>query len=151
MHHTEAVLAATPDFQPAPPTHPLVDLLRRGCAIVRNIVHPRWRSVLKSATRPPHPPPLQSVTHDPSSPDDLLCQFHLSLAQKLRPFLSSICDWLAEDDVQIVGGQPISAGGSADIWRGSLDTRQVAIKSYRRYLSFDLFRVYLVGPPDITP
>ena len=147
MRCSEAVLVAEASFQASPPTHPLVDLLRRLGRVVRDVVRPE-RLVLK-LTRTAHPPPSQRplpVIHSSSFPnDDLLCQRYSSLAQTLLPSLSPICDWLAEDDIQISGARPVSAGGFADIWRGTLDTRPVAIKSYRRYLSFDLSHVFLVG------
>lgn len=97
---------------------------------------------------PAHPqssPFTPSRARGPSSPDDASPQrHHFDLTQQFRPVLSSICNWLEDDDVQIVGGWPISAGGFTDLWRGSMDSRWVVIKSYRRYLSFDLPRVFLV-------
>jgi len=126
--------------------HPLVgSIYRFGCVIVRAVVLPRRRSALRLAARPPFSPSTPSRVQSPPSPgDDLLYQSHFSLAQQLRPFLSPICNWLEGGDLRMAKGLPISAGGFADLWRGSLDNRQVAIKSYRRYLSFDLSRVFLV-------
>ena len=139
-------------FQTSSLTHPLVgSLYRFGCAIVRSVARPRRRSIprltvfLSSSSFTP------SAIQSPSSPDDdLLHQSYFNLAQQLRPCLSPICNWLEEDDVQIVGGLPISAGGFADLWTGSLNTRQVAIKSYRCYLSFDLSRASLVCAPNLA-
>ena len=151
---SEQVLATEACFQASSPTYPLVGSLYRVCRTIvhKTMLRPRGRSALKLAACPqPSASDPPSGIRNPSSPgDDLLFQDHSSLAQKLRPSLSPVCDWLAKDDVQVTGGRPISAGGFADVWRGSLGTRQVAIKSYRRYLSFDLSRVYLVGLPSLA-
>ena len=146
MRCSEEVLDTEMCFQTSSLTHPLVGLLYGfGCAIVRVVVHPRRRTVLRPAACLPSSPSTPSGIQRPSSPDDdPMHQYHVTLAQRLHPFLSPICNWLEEDDVQIAGGLPISAGGFADLWKGSLETRQVAIKSYRRYSSFDLSRVFLV-------
>lgn len=145
MCYSGEALAIEECFQTRSPTHPLVDALDGlgWIGVLRNVVVSLWgRSVSKLAASPLPPPPLPSVIHNPPLPDDgFLCQHHSSLAQKLRPSSSSICRQLAGDDIHIVGERPVSAGGFADIWRGSLDTRQIAVKSYRRYLSFDLSRV----------
>ena len=144
MRYSEGALAAEGCFRVSSPTQSLVDSLYRfGYIMVHEVVYPWVRSL---AARPPPPPSIPSVVHNPPFPDDdILCQYHLSLAQKLRPSSSSVPHLWAEDDVQIVGERPVSAGGFADIWKGYLDTRQVAVKSYRRYLSVDLSQVYLVG------
>lgn len=140
----------TPDvearFQTRSLAHSLAGPLHMlGCAIIRVVAHLRRQSVPRPATCPQSSPFTPSgIQSPPSLGDDLLHQYHFHLAQQLHPFLSPICNWLKEDDVQIVEGRPTSAGGFADLWRGSLDTHQVAIKSYRRYLSFDLSRVFLV-------
>lgn len=148
MPCSEEVPDAEKCFQTGSHTRPLVDSLHRfSCAIVCAVVHPlRRRSVLNLTACLPSSQFSSSGIHSPPSPDDddLLHQYHLDLAQQLRPSLSSNCNWLEEDDIQVVGRLPINAGGFADLWRGLLDTRQVAIKSYRRYLSFDLSRVFLV-------
>ena len=152
MRCSEEVLATEAGFRAGSLIHPLVGFLYRlGCAIIRTVARPRGRSDSRLVACPP-PPCSPPGTRNPSFPDDdPLDQHHQKLAQKLRPSLSPICDWLAQDDVEIVGGQPIRGGGSADIWRGSLDSRQVAIKSYRRYLSFDPSQVSLVGLPGLSP
>jgi len=144
MRYSEGVLATEACFRASSPTHSLVDSLYRfGCVMFHKVVYPRVRSL---AARPPPPPSFPPIIHNPLFPDDdTICQYHLSMAQELRSSSSPIPHPLGEDDVQIVGERPVSAGGFADIWRGFLDTRQVAVKSYRRYLSFDLSRVYLVS------
>lgn len=146
MRCSEGLLATEAGFQVSSPIRSLADSLYSfGCVMLRKAVRPWRRSVPRLAACPP-PPSLPSEIHNPPFPDDdTPRQYHSSLAQKLRPFLSPICDWLSEGDVQIVGERPFGAGGFADIWRGCLDSREVAVKSYRRYLSFDLSRVSLVG------
>lgn len=143
MRCSEEALGTGTCFQAV---HPLVGSLHRfGCVIVRAVVLPRRRSTLRPAARSLFSPSTPSRVPSPPSPgDDLSHQSHFSLAQQLRPFFPPICNWLEEDDLQMAKGLPISAGGFADLWRGSLDNRQVAIKAYRRYLSFDLSRVFLV-------
>ena len=138
-------------FQTKPVSYLLVSPLRRlTSTAVRAVVCSRRRSVPR---QPPayaqSSPFMPSRTRNPSSPpDDASPQrHHFDLTQQFRPVLSSICNWLEEEDVQIIGGWPISAGGYTDLWRGSVDSRWVAIKSYRRYLSFDLPRVFLVCVP----
>jgi hypothetical protein len=139
------VLATDARIQVDDHAAPLVgSLCRVGRAVPRAA---RRRSTLpKKAARLPPPPLSPFKIQNPSSPNDnLLCQYHLNLAQKAYPSLS-ICNWLEEGDVHMaVGGFPFSAGGFADLWRGSLDNRLVAVKSYRRYLSVDPSRIFLVG------
>ena len=144
MRYSEEALVTETWFQARSPTYSLVDLLYRfGCVMFNKAVHPWGRSLV---ARPPPPPVFPPMVHNPPFPDDdILCQYHLGLAQKLRPSSSSIPHLLAKDDVRIVGERPVGAGGFADIWKGSLDARQVAVKSYRRYLSFDLSRACLVS------
>jgi len=144
MSNSEEVLETKECFRTNSHIHPLVGFLCRfGCVT--------GRSDLKQMACPPSSPLPPSGIHNRSSPDDLLRQHHFNLARQLRPSLSPICNWLGEDDVRIVGGQPFSAGGFSDLWRGTLDTRQVAIKSYRRYLFFDLSQVFLVCLPSPSP
>lgn len=144
MCYSEEALAAEACFQASSSTHSLVDSLYRfGRIVFHKVVHPWGRSLM---VRPPPPPALPPAVHNPPLPDDdILSQCYFGPAQKLRPTSSSIPHMLTRDDVQMVGERPVGAGGFADIWRGTLDTRQVAVKSYRRYLSFDLSRVRLVG------
>lgn len=151
MRRSEEVLATEACFQASSPARrPLVGSLCRFCrAMVRkaDVLRQRGKSVSKPAAGPPPSPYPPSGIH---TDDDPTCRYHWSLAQKLRPSLSSICDWLAKDDIQIVGGRPVSAGGFADIWRGSLNAHEVAVKSYRRYLSFNPPQVYLVNLPGLA-
>ena len=125
---------------------PLVGSLYRLVLAMLRVAQRRSISKKAAACRPP--PSLSPLrTQDPSSPnDDFQSQHHLNLTRKAHPSLSFICNWLEGDDVHIVVGCfPIRAGGFTDIWRGFLDNRQVAIKSYRRYLSIDPSQIFLVG------
>lgn len=117
-----------------------------GCTIYRAVVRAKRRSICKVATCPPTPPLPPSEIGSPSSPnEDLLCQHHSELARRLCPSLSSICNWLQEDDIRIIGVLPVSGGGFAELWKGSLENRQVAIKSYRHYLTTDPSRISAVS------
>lgn len=128
---------------------PLVDsFYRLARAVLRRAA--RRRSISKKVTseaaacRPPFSP---LEIQNPSSPNDnLRGQHHLDLVRKAHPPFSFICNQLGEGDIHMpVRGFPIRAGGFADLWRGYLDNRQVAIKSYRRYLSIDPSQIFLVG------
>jgi hypothetical protein len=123
---------------------PLVGSLRRlGCTIFRTVIRGSTR---KGATCPPPPPFSPSEGSSPPSPnDDLPCQHHSELARRLYPSLSPICHWFGEDDIRIVWELPVSAGGFTDLWKGSLENRQVAIKSYRRYLTADSSQISVVS------
>ena len=123
---------------------------RFASTAVRAVGCPRRRSGPRQLPFHPQSSPFTpSRIQNPSPPDgDPPQQRHFDLAQRLRPALSPICNWLEDDDVQIIAGRPISAGGFTDLWRGSLDSRLVAIKSYRCYLSFDLPQVFLVCAPS---
>ena len=127
-------------------TIPLVgSLYRLGCGMLRATVRPRRPRILKQAACQT-PPPFSSVENqNPSPNDDLPCWRHLNLVRESHPRLSSICGWLEEGDIQMTRGFPFGAGGFTDLWRGSLDGRQVAIKSYRRYLSTEPSLIFMVS------
>jgi hypothetical protein len=147
MHFSEVPAIEAGSRTDHRPISLVVSLYRLGYAILRTVVHRDRRRPASELPTCPSPPSIQ----DPSPPnDDLLSRRHSDLAQELRSSLSSICNWLEEDDVKMVGGLPISGGGFTDLWRGSLDNRQVAVKSYRLYLYFDPSRVLLVGYPCLT-
>ncbi|KAF9644612.1 kinase-like protein [Thelephora ganbajun] len=145
MRCPEEVLATEACIQANPHTNPLAgSLYRFCCAMARTVTRAQGHPVLKlAACPPPSWSPLSEIRNPSSLDDDPLRQYHSDLAQKLRSSLPPTCNWLEEEDVRIVGGRPISSGGFADLWRGSFDNRQVAIKSYRRYLYFDLSHIFL--------
>lgn len=146
MHFSKKVLGTEAHNQVDRHTIPLAgSLCRLGCAMLRAAVRSRRRSTSKQvAYRSPSP---AFETQNPPSPnDDHLCRHHLNLVRQAYPsLLSSTCNLLEEGDVHILEGFPVSAGGFADIWRGSLDNRRVAIKSYRRYLCMDSSPIFRVG------
>ena len=75
-----------------------------------------------------------------------LDQKHRDLALKLRPSFPQTCSWLEQPDLQVIGESPVASGRFADVRKGRLsDGRQVAVKSYRRYIRFDCDRVRLVS------
>lgn len=146
MHYSKKVRAAEACVQVDYRAIPLVgSFCQRARVMLRAVVRACRRSTSKqTACRPP--PPFSPVEiQNPSSPsDDLQCQHHLNLVRKSHPSLS-ICNFLEEGDVHMVGEFSDSGGGFAGLWRGSLDNRQVAIKSYRCYLSTDPSRIFVVS------
>ena len=122
---------------------PVCSLCRK---LVRAAVWVRRRSTPEHTTRPSSPPPSPPCLNNPPSPDGyLLHTDHSDLVLGSRPPLPPICNRLEEGDVQMVGSWPIRAGGFADLWRGSLEGRQVAIKSYRCYSCSGPSGIFSVG------
>lgn len=74
-----------------------------------------------------------------------LCQEFLDLAKGLQPSFPQGCGWLDPADLQDIEEPPVDGGRFADVWRGHLQDRKVAIKSYRCYVCFDCDRVRLVS------
>ena len=81
----------------------------------------------------------------PGSNDMLPSSRYVESAQDLLPSLTSFCLRPSPEGINVVGNYPISAGGFADIWKGTLDGRRVALKSYRCYMSSDVDEVITVG------
>ena len=81
-----------------------------------------------------------SETSDPTIP-----QKHYNSAQELRHSLQQTCSWLSQPDLDVSGERAVDGGRYADVWRGSLDGRDVAVKAYRCYIHFDLDWVRLVS------
>lgn len=77
-------------------------------------------------------------------PPALLREHLLGLARQLRPLLPGGCV-LGADTLQVTGACPIDAGGVADIWKGVMGDRRVAIKSLRYSLSSDHTKTYEVS------
>ena len=125
-------------------------ILAPVCSLCRKLVRAaawvRRRSTPEHTTRPSSPPPSPPCLNNPPSPDGyLLHTDHSDLVLGSRPPLPPICNRLEEGDVQMVGSWPIRAGGFADLWRGSLEGRQVAIKSYRCYPCSGPSGIFSVG------
>ena len=115
-------------------------------AVLRAAVWVLRRSAPEHTTRPSSPPPSPPCLDNPPSPDGYLLHLnHPDLILGSHPPLPSVCNRLEEGDVQMVESWPISAGGFADLWRGSLEGRQVAIKSYRYYTCSGPSGIFSVG------
>ena len=82
----------------------------------------------------------EAIRHEP--------QNYYDLAQRYRQLLSLKCIWLGPDDVQITGTTAFSSGGFSEVWRGSLQGRDVVVKSFRCYSSpeFDPAEIGIVSP-----
>lgn len=115
------------------------------CRLLGRTMH-MLRAVVRVSRPPPSPPSSPYKNKNPASlNDDLVYRHHLNLVRQAHPSLSSVWNWLEEGDVHMAGVFPTSAGSFANIWRGSLDNRQVAIKSCRCYLTVDPTQIFLVG------
>lgn len=91
----------------------------------------------------PAPPGARPTADNEAS--NLLSQKYFDLAQKLRQSVPSTCTWLEPEELKIIGGHPVAAGGSADIWEACYGGRKVALKSYRCYTQFNSDQVYKVS------
>jgi len=99
------------------------------------------------APQSPHhpPPPPQLVAGSSLALEDVsLSEDYTQMAQGLSSFLPSACHWLDPRDVKLVGERPMAAGGFANIWEGTHGNRDVILKSYRCYVSFDVAQVVAV-------
>lgn len=76
---------------------------------------------------------------------NLLSQSYFDSAQKLRRTFPPTCSWLESEDLDFVGESPMASGRYADIWKGRLDGRDVVIKTYRCYISFDCDWIRMVS------
>lgn len=74
-----------------------------------------------------------------------LNQEFLEHAAKLRPSFPPACNWLDLKDLQDIEEPPVDGGRFANVWRGRLEDRKVAIKSYRCYVCFDCDQVRMVS------
>ncbi|KAF9646916.1 kinase-like protein [Thelephora ganbajun] len=74
-------------------------------------------------------PELDLLPVDPEA----LREHHLDLVLHLQESLSTNCEWLEQEALEIVGGHPVDAGGFANVWVGIMGDRKVAIKSYRSH------------------
>ena len=58
--------------------------------------------------------------------------------------LPSNCASFRGEEVGIVGNAPVQAGGYADIWKATLNGRDVILESYRSYETGDNARTFRV-------
>lgn len=95
---------------------------------------------------PPIPPTSleRSPSTDAESSNQLRQDFW-DLAMKLRPSFPPTCNWLDPKDLQDIEEPPVDGGRFAEVWKGHLENREVAIKSYRCYVCFDCDRVRMVS------
>jgi len=96
-----------------------------------------------------HLPPLPSqpeVMNSPTSDlDDVtLLRRYAQMAREHLSTLPSSCPLLSPEDVELVGGRPVAAGGFSDIRKAKRDGRNVVLKAYRCYRSFDIAQVFAV-------
>lgn len=108
----------------------------------------RGNSSIAGKNSSPQPPYRSSVASPPGigssptpAPDMSHSQRYVRIAQGLRLSLPSACRWLTPEDVDLVGGHPIAAGGDANIWEGMHDGRKVMLKSYCCCVSADVTHV----------
>jgi len=99
---------------------------------------------LGNAHQLPSTLPERRLATDAESPNQL-CQEFLDLAKGLQPSFPQGCGWLGPEDLQDIEDPPVDGGRFADVWKGRLEGRQVALKSYRCYVCFDCDRVRLVS------
>lgn len=74
-----------------------------------------------------------------------LCKDFWNLALTLRPTFPQTCSWLGLPDLQDIDERPVDGGRFADVWRGRLEGRDVAVKSYRCYVCFDCDQIRMVS------
>ncbi|KAF9644623.1 kinase-like protein [Thelephora ganbajun] len=78
----------------------------------------------------------------PDLNDPTLSRHYTRMAQdSLRSPTSFVRHWFSPEDVKLVGGKPIAAGGFTDIWEATHDGRRVVLKSYRYYVTSDVAQV----------
>ena len=83
----------------------------------------------------------QSFPTDPGALGDHL----IDLVAHLRPLLPAGCGWLEQGSPEVFWGQPVDAGGVADIRAGKIGNRKVAIKVYRYDSSSNYSVTYAVS------
>ena len=87
---------------------------------------------------PLDPPPIPTIDKD------LQYDRYSEAVRRLRPLFPLTCTFLEPDDVKMVGDIPIGAGGSADIWEGTIYGGSIFQKSYRCYEICDVERILQV-------
>jgi len=93
---------------------------------------------------PPTPTPERPLSTNAENSNRLSKTFW-KLAAKLRPYFPQTCSWLEPTDLQDIEESPVDGGRFADVWRGRLQGREIAIKSYRCYVRFDCDQVRMVS------
>lgn len=114
---------------------------------------PRPRELLGTPTddqlslRSTHPnsPPLSDRHATADAEGSSLLQSYWNLTLQLRRFLPRTLSWLEPCDLQEIGEQAVGGGGFADVRKGWLNGREVAVKSYRCYVRFDCDLIRMVS------
>ena len=68
----------------------------------------------------------------------------VNLACQLQFFLSANYPWFGQEDLEVIGTQPIDVGCFSEVWMGKTGGRVVAVKSFRSWTSADGALVYEV-------
>lgn len=92
---------------------------------------------LRNAHRNSTTPSESSTTADAGSSNLLRQTYRDLVLTTLRPSFPPECNWLEPSDVEVTGERPVDGGRFAEVWRGRLEDRKVAVKSYRYYQRFD--------------
>jgi len=108
-----------------------------------------------SSQRSHHPSALPSlddgISSTPDSNEMSHSQCYAQIARGLQTSLPSTCRWLAPEDVNLLGEQPIAAGGCTDIWGATHDGRKVVVKSYCCSTSSNVAQVVEVRCSRFSP
>ena len=126
--------------------------------LFKKFLHPRSSRGLRDPVRSPgegqltlrnadrnSTTPSEFRTNADDESSDSSCRSHWDLALQLRPSFPPACSWLEPSDLQDIGEPVIDGGRFADVRRGHLEGKEVAVKSYRHYIHFDCDRVRMVG------
>ena len=126
------------------------------------LLHDTWRSqddgeeteclLVSPVPRSLHPPPQPSLlprlesksSPIPDADGVTLLERYAQMARELIPSLPPIYPLLSPEDIRLMGGHPVAAGGFADILEATHDGRKVVLKSYRCYILFDVAQVVAV-------
>lgn len=94
----------------------------------------------------PSPSPQLGVTNPPTSDldDVILLQHYAQIARELLLTPPFSCSLLSPEDVELMDGQPVAAGGFSDIRKAKNNGRDVVLKEYRCYRLFDIAQVLAV-------
>ena len=89
-------------------------------------------------------PPLQpEVVGSPTS-DPTLLRHYAQMAREVLTSLPLPHPFLSSEDLELMDEHPAAAGGFADIWKAKYGGREVMLKAYRCYRSFDITQVSAV-------
>jgi len=81
--------------------------------------------------------PSEFSTTTVTGSSESLRQSYLDIALNLRPSFPPECSWLEPSDLHDIGKRAVDGGRFAEVLKGHLEGKKVAIKSYRYYERFD--------------